>query len=146
MRLWSLHPKYLDRQGLLGLWREGLLAAKVLRGETKGYKNHPQLDRWREKSKALDDYLHGVADEMERRGYKPSRDKLRHSPSGRERYLRVTAGQVWLEREHLINKLRVRKAMELYALQDTGLWAVVAHPIFTIETGCVEAWERLEYV
>jgi hypothetical protein len=34
MRLWSLHPKHLDRQGLLAVWREGLLAQEVLRGET----------------------------------------------------------------------------------------------------------------
>lgn len=40
MRLWTLHPKYLDAAGLVALWREALLAQKVLRGETKGYK-HP---------------------------------------------------------------------------------------------------------
>src|SRR5690606_6899395 len=42
MRLWSLHPRYLDRQGLLALWREALLARAVLRGETRGYTLHPQ--------------------------------------------------------------------------------------------------------
>jgi Pyrimidine dimer DNA glycosylase (EC 3.2.2.17)/DNA-(apurinic or apyrimidinic site) lyase (EC 4.2.99.18) len=47
MRLWSLHPKYLDKLGLLGLWRESLLAQKVLLGKTKGYKNHPQLIRFK---------------------------------------------------------------------------------------------------
>jgi len=30
MRLWSIHPKYLDRQGLLAVWRESLLAQSVL--------------------------------------------------------------------------------------------------------------------
>jgi hypothetical protein len=30
MRLWSIHPRYLDRQGLLAVWREGLLAQSVL--------------------------------------------------------------------------------------------------------------------
>lgn len=47
MRLWTLHPKYLDRQGLLALWREGLLAQAVLAGKTKGYRNHPQLIRFK---------------------------------------------------------------------------------------------------
>ena len=47
MRLWSLHPKYLDPQGLVALWREALLAQAVLRGDTRGYKAHPQLDRFR---------------------------------------------------------------------------------------------------
>ncbi|MFR6354685.1 pyrimidine dimer DNA glycosylase/endonuclease V, partial [Akkermansia sp.] len=28
MRLWSLHPSYLDSAGLVALWREGLLARK----------------------------------------------------------------------------------------------------------------------
>lgn len=47
MRIWSLHPQYLDRQGLTAGWREGLLAQKVLTGTTKGYRNHPQLRRFR---------------------------------------------------------------------------------------------------
>ena len=47
MRIWSVHPQYLDRQGLTAGWREGLLAQKVLTGTTKGYRNHPQLRRFR---------------------------------------------------------------------------------------------------
>jgi hypothetical protein len=31
MRIWSLHPKYLDSKGLVALWRESLLAKNVLR-------------------------------------------------------------------------------------------------------------------
>ena len=46
MRLWSLHPKYLDARGLVALWREALLAQAVLRGETRGYRHHPQLARF----------------------------------------------------------------------------------------------------
>ncbi|MGP9584395.1 pyrimidine dimer DNA glycosylase/endonuclease V, partial [Micrococcaceae sp. AOP34-BR2-30] len=30
MRLWSLHPEVLDRQGLIAGWREALLAQAVL--------------------------------------------------------------------------------------------------------------------
>ena len=36
MRLWSVHPQHLDVRGLVALWREGLLARKVLLGETNG--------------------------------------------------------------------------------------------------------------
>ena len=43
MRLWIIHPKYLDCKGLVALWREGLLARKVLEGKTRGYRHHPQL-------------------------------------------------------------------------------------------------------
>ena len=39
MRLWSIHPKYLDCKGLVALWREALLAKKVLRGKTRKYAN-----------------------------------------------------------------------------------------------------------
>ena len=47
MRLWSLHPKYMDSKGLVALWREGLLARAVLKGQTNGYINHPQLIRFK---------------------------------------------------------------------------------------------------
>jgi len=46
MRIWSLHPKYLDTKGLVALWRDALLARHVLQGKTTGYKNHPQLNRF----------------------------------------------------------------------------------------------------
>jgi len=45
LRLWSIHPKYLDYKGLVAVWREGLLAKRVLMGETKEYRDHPQLLR-----------------------------------------------------------------------------------------------------
>ena len=60
MRLWSIHPKYLDSKGLVAVWREGLLARSVLDGKTKGYKNHPQLIRFKNQKEPLlflDTYL-----------------------------------------------------------------------------------------
>ena len=72
MRLWTLHPKYLDRQGLLGLWREGLLAQAVLQGKTKGYRHHPQLARFQmhpDPVQAIAHYLREVHEEATRRGY-----------------------------------------------------------------------------
>ena len=60
MRLWTLHPRYLDPQGLVALWREALLARAVLRGEIRGYRHHPQLDRFRAQAapvSALNAYL-----------------------------------------------------------------------------------------
>ena len=71
MRLWTLHPKYLDPKGLVALWREALLARAVLRGETSGYTRHPQLERFRSHEKplfALDAYLAVVFDEAVSRG------------------------------------------------------------------------------
>src|ERR1017187_1211339 len=79
MRLWTVHPKYLDAKGLVALWREGLLAQKVLRGATKGYKHHPQLIRFRAQRNpvsVLAAYLNGVRNEAARRGYKFDRSKI----------------------------------------------------------------------
>jgi hypothetical protein len=72
MRLWSVHPKYLDSRGLVALWREALLAQAVLRGRTNGYVHHPQLQRFRAQPSplgAIADYLRGVHLEAVRRGY-----------------------------------------------------------------------------
>lgn len=63
MRLWSIHPKYLDAKGLVALWREALLAQNVLLGNTKGYKNHPQLIRFKNHTdsiSAIGFYLHEI--------------------------------------------------------------------------------------
>src|ERR1043165_2949653 len=72
MRLWSLHPSLLDQKGLVALWRETLLAQKVLQGKTKGYRSHPQLDRFRKcrtPLTAISTYLWAVHDEASQRGY-----------------------------------------------------------------------------
>ena len=72
MRLWTLHPRYLDAKGLVALWREGLLAQKVLQGATRGYRQHPQLVRFREAPDsvaAIATYLQSVVAEASERGY-----------------------------------------------------------------------------
>src|SRR5436189_4417164 len=85
MRLWTLHPRYLDSKGLVAAWREALLAQKVLQGGTRGYTCHPQLSRFRSHQQpvpAIAAFLAGIAEEAQRRGYhfklyKISRRKLR---------------------------------------------------------------------
>jgi len=79
MRLWTIHPRYLDAKGLLAAWREGLLAQKVLLGQTRGYTAHPQLLRFRARSSrvaSICSFLIGLAEEAERRGYKFNRTKI----------------------------------------------------------------------
>jgi hypothetical protein len=39
MRLWTLHPKYLDSKGLVTLRREALLGQTLLQGETTSYRH-----------------------------------------------------------------------------------------------------------
>ena len=102
MRLWSLHPKYLDRQGLTAVWREGLLAQAVLRGKTKGYKSHPQLDRFQGSGRPLGliaAYLRAVHDEADRRGYTFDATRITGRPTpGR---VPVARGQLAWEWDHL---------------------------------------------
>src|SRR5579884_933204 len=107
MRLWSLHPSVLDTKGLVALWREGLLAQKVLLGQTKGYRFHPQLERFRATSNpvaAISTYLWAVVDEARERGY--SFDASKIAMRRRAISITVTRGQLEFEHEHLCSKLR----------------------------------------
>src|SRR5271166_4170250 len=95
VRLWTLHPKYLDAQGLVALWREGLLARAVLRGATKGYRHHPQLQRFSahpSPRSAINFYLREVANEADRREYTFDRRKI--GPARKGVMLTATQGQL----------------------------------------------------
>ena len=87
MRLWTLHPQYLDAAGLVALWREALLARAVLRGQTVGYRHHPQLDRFLASDSprsAINRYLAAVHSESQARGYRFDRSLFRAPPGHRE--------------------------------------------------------------
>jgi hypothetical protein len=144
MRLWTLHPKYLDPKGLVALWREGLLARAVLRGETTGYRHHPQLVRFRlhpTPRTAINAYLAEVLLEAQRRGY--SFDATKIGPVRAAVILTATAGQLAYEWRHLLTKLERR---------NPGLhrqWIRTRfpepHPIFRMIEGDVETWERAQH-
>ena len=141
MRLWTLHPKYLDPQGLVALWREALLARAVLRGETRGYTRHPQLQRFQSHENplfALDAYLTAVLEESLSRGYSFDQSKIGHfEPVDR---IDVTSGQVGFEWQHLLGKLSVRNPLiheKLHNISDPE-----CHPLFRTIGGGVEQWER----
>ena len=140
MRLWSLHPRYLDAKGLVALWREGLLAQKVLAGETKGYRHHPQLQRFREQPDvpgAIAAYLREVLREAERRGYRFDATKI--GRCARDSRITVTRGQLAYELAHLRAKLAVRDPDALQRI--AGLEAAEAHPLFETVAGRIEDWE-----
>lgn len=107
MRLWTLHPRYLDSKGLVALWRESLLAQAVLYDKTKGYKAHPQLVRFRECKENLNPYLHAICDEADARGYAFDRAKIKEVQENLEK-IKVKRGQVLYEWEHLLKKLEIR--------------------------------------
>lgn len=141
MRLWSLHPKYLDPQGLVALWRETLLAQAVLRGETRGYRNHPQLDRFKAHTApqaAISLYLEGIHDESKARGY--AFDKSKIKPARTVATLAVTTGQMAYEWTHLLDKLKARNPALYRRWQSVEM--PEAHLMFTVHAGDVEPWER----
>jgi Pyrimidine dimer DNA glycosylase len=143
MRLWTLHPTYLDSKGLVALWREALLAQKVLKGETKGYRQHPQLERFKQVAhpvSAIATYLVTVHQEATRRGYQFDASKI---ASGRVTHtIPVTTGQVFYEFTHLKAKLKVRDKAIFDQLQTIVTPRV--HPLFEIISGSVESWEKVD--
>jgi hypothetical protein len=140
MRLWTIHPRYLDTKGLLALWREGLLAQQVLRGHTRGYKNHPQLARFKsthDPAGAVAAYLRAVHEEALRRGYKFAAEKIGAAGFGGR--MSSTRGQLMYEWAHLKNKLKARAA-DVYAAAE-AVPEPEPHPLFEIVEGDVEEWE-----
>src|SRR5215469_10404185 len=139
MRLWSLHPSLLDAAGLVALWREGLLAQKVLLGQTIGYRSHPQLERFRATRNpvaAISTYLWAVVDEARARGYDFDASKI--STRRRAVSIRVTRGQLEFEYKHLKSKLRARNQAMFRMLNAAGFRP---HPMLRVATGGKEAWE-----
>ena len=141
MRLWSLHPRYLDPQGLVALWREGLLARAVLRGETRGYKHHPQLQRFLEHETprlAINAYLAAVHAESVLRGYAFDGSKI--GPVRVVASIPLSIGQIDYEWQHLLRKLKARNP-SVY-LQWCAVSDPLCHPLFRPESGPVAFWEK----
>lgn len=142
MRLWTLHPGYLDAAGLVALWREALLARAVLRGRTRGYRSHPQLQRFRDcraPLSAINAYLAVVHAEALSRGYHFERSKLARVATRLQ--IGVTHGQLMYEWAWLLRKLE-RRNPALYR-RNRSISAPAAHPLFRVVAGPVAAWERI---
>lgn len=140
MRLWSVHPKYLDPQGLVAVWREGLLAQAVLLGHTRGYRQHPQLLRFRAMPtpiQALGTYLQGIVNEATTRGYNFDLGKI--YATNDEIRMTVTRGQLEYEFAHLRAKLQKRSPQWLENIGQMN----APHPMFRIVEGVIEDWERV---
>lgn len=141
MRLWTVHPRYLDPPGLNAVWREGLLARAVLRGETRGYRNHPQLIRFRNHPvplKAIDCYLKAILAESLRRDYNYGGDKIDITAQASQ--IEETRGQLEHEWKHLLAKL-AKRAPALWKELHT-ITAPDSHPLFCIKVGEVREWEK----
>jgi len=140
MRIWTLHPRYLDTRGLVALWREGLLAQAVLRGQTIGYRNHPQLSRFRGESslKAIADYLRVVYAESVSRRYRFNQRKINRARDSN--LIDVPKGQLHYEWDHLMEKLDRRDPE--WGARWKHLRDPEPHPLFRIIPGGIADWER----
>ncbi len=140
MRLWTLHPRYLDSRGLVAAWREALLAQKVLQGATRGYRHHPQLSRFRAHPRpvsAVAAFLAGLAAEARQRGYRFDESKI-----SRPRFkgqIPETSGQLLYEWRHLRAKLKIRAP--LLHREFRSIKKPRPHPLFRIVPGAARDWE-----
>lgn len=140
MRLWTLSPKYLDQKGLVALWREALLAQKVLIGDTKGYRNHPQLIRFKNHPQplaAIACYLSFVYDEALARGYNFQKNKI--ILSHKSVLIETTEKQVLYEWQHLKEKLKIRDKKQYNKLME--IVSPEVNPSFYVVEGEIEKWE-----
>ena len=140
MRLWSVHPKYLDTKGLIACWRESLLAKAVLSNKTKGYKFHPQLYRFRSHPKplaAINQYLFELYKESLNRGYSFDKRKIGRTKTNLK--IKVTLGQVNYEKLHLKRKLWKRDRKKCALLKEIDVPEL--HPLFKMIPGKIEDWE-----
>jgi len=141
MRLWTIHPRYLDAKGLVAAWREALLAQKVLAGGTSGYRNHPQLIRFKMQAApagAMAAFLTAIAEEAAHRGYRFDSSKIPALQFIGQ--IEETDGQLLYEWEHLKRKLKVR-APDLYH-RHADIAAPEPHPLFKIIKGNIRDWEK----
>lgn len=146
MRLWSISPRLLDRKGLLALWRETLLAKKVLQGLTKGYKHHPQLIRFRQSENplhAINAYLKTISNEAVTRKYSFDQAKIGFFPPNVPK-ISVTSGQLSFEYEHLLKKLKTRDPARHHKLVSLSVSpSYFKNAMFeVIESPQIEPWER----
>jgi len=144
LRLWSISPRYLDSVGLVALWRESLLALRVLEGLTRGYRNHPQLARFKQCSnplKAINTYLYYVWIEGRRRDFSFREDRIRRDMVDTSLKIPVSEGQLKYEVWHLLRKVFNRNpAWFNYLLQ---LSCFDPNPLFYPTPGGIELWERV---
>lgn len=142
MRLWSIHPQYLDGIGLVACWRESLLAQKVLLGQTKGYQHHPQLIRFKQCEDPVAQigaYLAMLAAEARVRNYQFDTSKI-HKQSDLV-LMPISDQQLEYEFAHLKNKLEVRQPWQYHILSAVD--DIEPNPCFSVYRGKIEDWEVL---
>ncbi|MEM2909004.1 MAG: pyrimidine dimer DNA glycosylase/endonuclease V [Candidatus Bilamarchaeaceae archaeon] len=144
MRLWSIHPKYLDCKGLVALWREALLSKKILQGKTRGYTSHPQLIRFKQHKnpiRLINTYLFYIWREAKERHYRFNKFKIGKTTRDK---IKVNKGQIEYEFRQLKRRLRTRNKLAYRKLLKVK--RIEVHPLFILREGPVEQWEKVKHL
>lgn len=145
MRLWSIRFDWLDTIGLVALWRESLLAKSVIEGNTIGYRNHPQILRFKSyssPSNAINTYLLYVKEEADRRGFLFDESKIVIGSVDKGIKIAVSQGQLDYELQLLKKKLALRSKNKLTAgfNNESGQ----PNELFVSYKGPIEPWEKIK--
>jgi len=106
MRVWDIHPGYLNRQSLLGEHRELHGLVSILVKGKKGYSHHPETLRWVGYGWALKQRHKALVCEMNLRGYKDESPVRMRSNQGvwPEIYIDDPHIQIKLLKEKYVNR------------------------------------------
>jgi len=149
MRIWSIRHEYLDVKRLTAQWREALLCRNVLKGLTKGYRNHPQFNRIKSYENPLDfinAFLQTIYDEAKSRGYKYDITKIEKFENVKP--INVTYGQAWYEFSHLQLKIERSGDTNRYfnnqkSAQSDGAELKI-NKLFCLIPGDIESFEKVK--
>jgi len=142
MRLWTLHPKYLDQKGLVACWREGLLAQAVF-GKSGPYSHHPQLERFASVQE-ISFYLVHIYAEAQKRGYNFNYANIQHPNYQFLLSIEVSLGQVVTEAYRLDQKIKERGGTPRENITLDYPLGLEVHPMFSVNlTDATKAsWEK----
>lgn len=118
----------------------GTLGAKGSPRADAGYRQHPQLERFRRHpapTAAIAAYLQVIYEEGQRRNYHFNASKILAPPSPEK--IALTRGQLLYEWQHLLGKLLQRDRDRYEALQTIAV--PDPHPLFELQEGGIEPWE-----
>jgi hypothetical protein len=107
-----------------------------------GWKNHPQLDRFKYHPKPMEAvgfYLKELHIESQRRGYNYNYSKILY-PNSQVETITITMGQI--DYEFKILQDRLKKRTPLKYDENLGVTKPEAHPLFKVIPGLPEKWEK----
>lgn len=162
MRVWSIHPAYLDTKGLVASWKEGIQGLNALRNPRKPngkwamFAHHPQLIRFKRFENpelCLSEYLHFIADEADRRNYNFNRNLILPRLDENPYQIWITCGQLIYEWDFLSHKVTCRTGFWEYGkptingkstVETIASWSCVVHPMVVLIPGDIECWEKVK--